>query len=129
MPVEEIVEDIYQGIKLSVQKGYSLRQAMMSFYNAGYSKEDIEAAAQKFQMHQNQMQLSQQKKTTEAKQELSIKKLDKTKSNVQESKTVKQEVSNYEKPQKPKNNMKWIILFIVVGILLIASLAALFIFL
>ena len=41
MPKEEIVE----GLKAALSKGESLEKAMMSFYNAGYSKEDIEEAA------------------------------------------------------------------------------------
>ena len=38
-------DDILGGLKLAVSKGESLKQAMMSFYNASYKKEDIEAAA------------------------------------------------------------------------------------
>ena len=45
MPKEEIVE----GLKAALSKGESLEKAMMSFYNAGYSKEDIEEAASALQ--------------------------------------------------------------------------------
>ena len=38
-------EDILAGLKQKVSKGESLRQAMMSFYKAGYRKEEIEEAA------------------------------------------------------------------------------------
>lgn len=41
MPKEEIVE----GLKAAIAKGESLNKAMMSFFNSGYSKEDIEDAA------------------------------------------------------------------------------------
>ena len=41
MPKEEIIE----GLRTAVSKGESLEKAMTSFYNAGYKKEDIEAAA------------------------------------------------------------------------------------
>ncbi len=41
MPSEEIID----GLRMAMAKGESLMQAMMSFYNAGYSKQDVEAAA------------------------------------------------------------------------------------
>ena len=37
--------DIFGGLKLAVTKGETLKQAMISFYNAGYKKEEIEEAA------------------------------------------------------------------------------------
>jgi len=37
--------DLIEGIRLALAKGYSLEQAMMSFYNAGYPREEIEEAA------------------------------------------------------------------------------------
>jgi len=44
-----ISEEILGGLKLALSKGETLRQAMMSFYNAGYKKEDIEEAARNLQ--------------------------------------------------------------------------------
>ena len=41
MPKEEIVE----GIRQAIAKGEPIEKAMMSFYNSGYSKQDIEEAA------------------------------------------------------------------------------------
>lgn len=38
-------EDILGGLKLALQKGESLKQAMMSFHSAGYTKEEIDEAA------------------------------------------------------------------------------------
>jgi hypothetical protein len=38
-------EDIVGGLKLALLRGESLKEAMMSFYSAGYKKEDIEEAA------------------------------------------------------------------------------------
>lgn len=40
-----VKEEILEGLRLSVMKGEPLRKAMMSFYNAGYTKKDIEEAA------------------------------------------------------------------------------------
>jgi uncharacterized integral membrane protein len=42
-------EDIFFGIKNAIFKGESLKQAMMSFYRAGYKKEEIEEAARAYQ--------------------------------------------------------------------------------
>jgi len=39
------VKDILGGLKLSLERGISLKDAMMSFYNSGYKKEDVEEAA------------------------------------------------------------------------------------
>ena len=48
MPKEEIIE----GLKYAVARGETLPKAMMSFYNAGYSKQDIEEAARALQAPQ-----------------------------------------------------------------------------
>jgi len=40
-----VKEEILEGLKVALAKGQSLRSAMMSFYNAGYLKEEIEEAA------------------------------------------------------------------------------------
>jgi len=45
-------EDILGGIEIAVSQGESFESAMMGFYNAGYSKEDIEWAAKAFQLNQ-----------------------------------------------------------------------------
>ncbi len=42
-------EEILGGLKLALSKGESLKQAMMSFYNAGYKREEIEEAARESQ--------------------------------------------------------------------------------
>ncbi|GAI42681.1 unnamed protein product [marine sediment metagenome] len=47
-------EEIFGGLKLALSKGESLKQAMMSFYNAGYKKEEIEEAARVLQRQQFQ---------------------------------------------------------------------------
>ena len=39
-------QTLIQGLKRATEKGESLQQAMMSFFNAGYSKQQIEGAAQ-----------------------------------------------------------------------------------
>ncbi|MBA7668268.1 hypothetical protein ES703_76378 [subsurface metagenome] len=47
-------EEILEGLKVALSKGESFRDAMMSFYNAGYKKEEIEDAARALQMQQSQ---------------------------------------------------------------------------
>jgi hypothetical protein len=44
-----IREDILGGLKLAILRGGTLKDAMMSFYNAGYTKEEIESAAKTLQ--------------------------------------------------------------------------------
>ncbi len=53
-------EDIFGGLVLAIEKGETLQQAMMSFYGAGYSKKDIEEAAQILLNEQVQEQPEQQ---------------------------------------------------------------------
>ena len=47
-------EDILGGLRTALARGQTLRQAMMSFYNAGYIKEEIEEAAKALQAERNQ---------------------------------------------------------------------------
>ena len=47
-------EEILEGLRAAVAKGEPLRKAMMSFYNAGYSKKDIEESARALQTPQFQ---------------------------------------------------------------------------
>jgi hypothetical protein len=49
-----VKEEILEGLKYALAKGESLPQAMMSFYNAGYLKKDIEEAARVLQAPQLQ---------------------------------------------------------------------------
>ena len=42
-------DEILEGLRQAISKGESLKDAMQSFYNAGYLKKDIEDAARRFQ--------------------------------------------------------------------------------
>jgi len=46
-----VKQEILDGLKESVSRGETLRNAMMSFLNAGYKKADIEEAARTLMMH------------------------------------------------------------------------------
>ena len=48
-------EDILGGIETAIARGESFESSMMSFFNAGYVKEDIEWAAKAFQINQAKM--------------------------------------------------------------------------
>ncbi len=61
-------ETISSGLKVALSKGESLKSAMMSFYNAGYSKQEIEEAARVVQMDMSQEQqwsIPQKEETSE----------------------------------------------------------------
>ena len=45
-------EDIVIGLENAISKGQSLKDAMQSFYNAGYSQEEVENAARELQYRQ-----------------------------------------------------------------------------
>lgn len=43
--------DLVEGLRNALSRGYTLEQAMMSFYNAGYKREDVEEAARVLHEH------------------------------------------------------------------------------
>ncbi len=49
-------EDIIRGLEGAMSKGETLENAMYSFYNAGYKKEDVEAAATALSTHLSQQE-------------------------------------------------------------------------
>jgi len=67
-------KEIFGGIKSAVSKGYSLKSAMQSFYNAGYKKEEIYGAAKEFQ---KAMYLQEQQKRQELLEKKSVSFLEK----------------------------------------------------
>ncbi len=127
-------EIILEGIKSALSKGESLASVMQSFYNAGYTKEEIEEAARMMQMQNfertTQPSTIQQKSTTPQKvtqqnfQKPGMKQTV-TQSSNQQLQT-KQIVSNYDAPKK-KSNLG-LILLIILLIFLIAGLVLSFVF-
>ncbi|MBI2043179.1 hypothetical protein HYT25_02210 [Candidatus Pacearchaeota archaeon] len=51
-----VKEDIIRGLEGAMSKGESLERAMYSFYNAGYNKSDVEAAARALSIHLSQQE-------------------------------------------------------------------------
>lgn len=122
-------EEIVEGLRLAVSKGESLRSAMMSFYNAGYSKQDIEDAARAMQMPQFTQLTATQQNTQGAPQT--------TTSGVQKQVSPKfqalnpqnsQKVSNYESASPGGPSKTTITFLVVVLFVLVGALIAIFLF-
>lgn len=94
-------EGILGGLKLALSKGESLKQAMMTFYNAGYKKEEIEEAARVLQKESTEAAI-QQKSKESLKQER-IQKSSKPKKQI---KAPAQKVSAYGEQTKIKPPLK-----------------------
>ncbi|MBU4069684.1 MAG: hypothetical protein KJ646_01770 [Nanoarchaeota archaeon] len=124
----KIKEEILGGLKLALSKGESLKQAMMSFYNAGYKKQDIEDAARTLHMQEHPSLL--QKPIEVFKQKFFTKKPGQIPGLIVNPQTMQktQNISDYQQQSvKPKGK---IILFLLIFILLvlIGALTSLFIF-
>ena len=59
-----VVNDLLEGLKIAISRGNSMQEAMQSFYNAGYKKEDVEQAARYFQGMNPQVGIQQQTQST-----------------------------------------------------------------
>ena len=94
-------EGILRGLKLALSKGESLKQAMMTFYNAGYKKEEIEEAAGTLQKENNETAV--QKKTIEPSAQKPFKKYSKPK---KQSKVPVQKISSYGESTKMQPPLK-----------------------
>ncbi len=128
-------KEILGGLKSALERGQSLKQAMMSLYNAGYIKQEIEEAARALQLEQQQQQIQIQmpiqkpqikipiakqipiQKLQVSKQEIPIEKI---------SQPVIQRVSNYADKMGIRNIM--IIVLIIVLVLLLGTLGGIFFF-
>ena len=122
-------EDIVAGLKSALAKGESLKQAMITFYNAGYNREDIQEAARALQSDQltqgivqPQIPIQPQQQPTQTQQQ--IQQPQAIQSQVQQP--TQQRVSGYGKPKKTGRTL--IITLVVVLSLLLGLLAVIFIF-
>ena len=114
-----VKEEILEGLKVALSKGESLQKAMMSFFNAGYSKEEVEEAASLLQapsLHSNQF-LQQGYYSPGQPQIMQF---------GQSSQTI-QRVSGYGEPTRKKRTIMTMLL-IPLLILLVGSLAVAFLF-
>lgn len=137
-------EDILRGIQVAISRGESLEQAMYSFYNAGYSKKDVEEAAQALRtaMAEQQPVIQSLDKTSQISKPIPEKKpIKETPKNqptappqqiqqIQEPKVV-QNASSYEQLKPKKKFGPRIIMIIILSIILLillGSLISIFIF-
>jgi hypothetical protein len=117
-----VKEEILEGLKYALAKGEPLPQAMMSFYNAGYLKKDIEEAARVLQAPQ----LSQTQQPTQPVQQPPQQQAQPGQLPQAPVKVV-QRVSEYR--ERPKTAGKAVILMLVFFlVLLLGVLVAVFLF-
>jgi len=140
-------QDVLSGLKSALARGSSLKDAMQTFYNAGYKKEEIEEAARALQMEQReqlQKPLLQPQKTKKVKQGGSKQEVNPPEAHVKESffkklskkklKTPMTKLEEVKKPvekptvqklseSKPKSKRKMI--FILLGIVVLILIAGL----
>lgn len=117
-------EDLLGGIETAIYKGESLESAMLTLYNSGYSKEDIEWAAKAYKMKNPQLSakpLEQRKilKPVRFEEEETTQVLKKP--------LIKQDVSTYEQASQFKERVI-LVLLLVSLLLLLGVLAGVFLF-
>ncbi|MFH1325171.1 MAG: hypothetical protein ABIH49_00175 [archaeon] len=139
-------EDILGGLKIALERGDSLEKAMLSFYNSGYKKEEIENAARALLQYQSnpaeiQQQNRNQGKPIQPSQQIRNQQTKSQQSNQQDyyqkqmpakqnpvlqKQPLKQIVSGYENKKDPRK----ILIIIIVSLLvfLVASLISIYIF-
>ena len=111
-------EEIIEGLKLAVSKGESLQSAMMSFYNAGYLKQEIEEAANAMQHPQVNQIITQTQQTQPVQQ---------PQQPIQVPVSQIQRVSGYDK--KPKSSgIGLTVILIFALVVLFGILVAIFLF-
>lgn len=129
-----VKQDILNGLKLALEKGETLENAMMSFYLAGYDKKDIEmAAAEVNNMHITpakpitKTQLATDNKKEKKKRfgffrKKETKKIDNKLPKKTQVKPTPQKVSSYGNVEKKKSLKKkrLLILIVLISIVLIS---------
>lgn len=132
-------EEILGGLRLALAKGESLGQAMNSFYNANYKKEEIEEAAEF--LNSQQIQPTQQTTVSQIpkKQVSPVRKVKPKKQRLKKQRPIKkaiksqpvktiQNVSGYgEEHKRPEGTVITIILIFFL-LILVGILAAVFLF-
>lgn len=106
-------QEIVGGIEIAVNRGYSIDDAMISFYNAGYDRNDIEEAA-RYVKSKKEEPIEGKEEESEVKNKKPIKK--KKEKIKKEKPKVKQNVSEY-KSHKGRN----IIIAIIITLVVIAG--------
>ncbi len=149
-------QEILGGLKSALERGQTLKQAMMSFYQAGYKKEEIEDAARAYLylqkgvseaqvLNEGKVKTAEENKTVKSQEKISPQKDEKIISKIAETKVpggflemkkeepkkVVQKISGYEsKPVKPinaKSKALTVVLVVTLAVLL-GILALVFLF-
>lgn len=111
-------EELVEGLRQAVSKGEPLEKAMMSFYNAGYLKGDIEAAAAAMVQTQNYSQSSSPAPIQKQPITQPMSPIPKPIPTIQNQSVVLQNVSGYGKKPSRRGTFATIILFIMLLLLL-----------
>ena len=112
-------EEILGGLKAALARGESLKQAMMSFYNAGYKKENIEAAARAlYEQEYGQPKITQPVKQVQQ-QTQPIQQVKPKPQKVPQPKPVRtiQRVSNYEQAKPKRKLLLFLMIFLLLALL------------
>jgi len=104
------VEEISEGLKLAISKGESLKQAMETFYSAGYSRVEVQQASASFspQAQQNQQhQLTQPvNPITSPLKSSTIRPMQKPKASVSETQQDKKGLHSLDLPQSQQQTVQ-----------------------
>lgn len=120
-------EDLVGGIEVALSKGKNLKDIMMSYYNSGYKKQEIEEAAMIAQQRKSQTVQTTPSKTQQKTKSPPIKKTNQNQSKKNSEELAKpvqpqQKVSEYGKPpKKPKG--KFIIILLIILLVLAGAVA------
>ncbi len=119
-------EDILGGIETAVSRGESIESVMRTFYNSGYSKEDIEWAAKAFQLKESRKSVEPVQQKPKIVPIIPVKEKPLPEQFMKKP-FVRQNVSNYEQASQFKER---IILIVLISslLLLLGILAAVFLF-
>jgi len=111
--------EILEGLRTAMLRGESLQKAMLTFFNAGYSKIEIEQAAAVIQGEKREIFKPETTAQPEQKKP-EVKKAEQTK--------VEQQASKYGEEKAPTKKNGLIIFLIILLVILFAGLAGMFFF-
>ncbi|MFW6233250.1 MAG: hypothetical protein ACOC3Z_01155 [Nanoarchaeota archaeon] len=114
-----VKRELVEGLKIAIERGESTEKAMMSFYNSGYSKENIEEAArllmsEKFGEKQEKIESNYNEKDIKRKV-------------IKKNKKTKKKVSDYNDDSDKKNKISSILIIIISIIIFIILTSIVFI--
>ena len=119
-------EEIAEGIKFAMSKGETLQQAMQSFYNAGYSRQEVEEAARSLQ---NQLHIESERGIHAVHPNFGPMQQNQKNGNENSEASSAQKVSSYESATQEENpRKKMIVLVSILLVVLLLVFAGIFFF-